>query len=113
MKDRGNVMAEFVDMTGKTIGNITVIARIINDSNHAGARWLCKCNVCNRLIATRTDKLNSSKYEECTHGEQLNIPNVGKVLNAVAADYYLVDCIGYGEVMMTTKQILEKCKYEG
>lgn len=106
-------MSEFIDMTGKTIGNITVIARIINDSKHAGARWLCKCNACNRLFATRTDKLNSSKYEECNHGDQLDIPNVGRAKGSGISDFYLVDTPDYGEIMMNLKTILEKCKYEG
>ncbi len=96
-------MAEFIDMTGKTIGNLTVISRIVNDSERGGARWLCKCNECNRLIATRSDKLNSSKYEDCTHGETLEIPNVGKVLKSVSSDFYLVDCIGSLRIIIWRK----------
>lgn len=105
-------MAGFVDMTGKTIGNITVIARIINDSNHAGARWLCKCNACNKLIVTRSDKLNSSKYVECNHDNEIDIPNVGRAKGAGISDFYMVETKDYGEVMMNIKNILEKCKYE-
>lgn len=104
-------MGNFEDLTGKTIGNITVITRMVNDTKHEGARWLCKCEKCNKLVATRTDIINASAYETCNHGAELEIPNLGKVLKFVNDDYYLVQVDGH-EVVLHVDKIVEKCKYE-
>lgn len=104
-------MSMFEDLTGKTIGNLTVIIRMINDTNHVGARWLCRCNKCNRLIATRTDVINSSSCEVCNHGDELEIPNLGKILKFINDDYYSVQVDGY-EVILHIDKIVEKCKYK-
>ena len=104
-------MSMFEDLTGKTIGNLTVITRMINNTNRKGARWLCKCNKCNRLIATRTDVINSSSYKVCNHGDELEIPNWGKILKFINDDFYSVQVNGH-EHILRIATIVENCKYK-
>ena len=111
-------MSKFVDLTGKVIGNVTVLTRIETDDKRSGARWLCKCKKCNRLIITRSDTLNSSKYKECNHAVSLDIPGVGCIKEYINQGFYLVNVKDFGpakangKIVLSLDNIVNHCKYE-
>ena len=53
----------FVDLTGKRFGRLTVIKRAENDK-YSTARWLCKCD-CGGETITSSGHLNSGHTKSC------------------------------------------------
>ena len=37
-------MADFMDMTGRVFGRVTVLHRVFPNDNTGGVRWMCKCS---------------------------------------------------------------------
>lgn len=52
------------DLTGRKFGRLFVIGQAENSINRRGARWLCKCDCGNEIIA-RGDMLNSGDVKSC------------------------------------------------
>ncbi|MFH1580871.1 MAG: hypothetical protein ABIC39_02180 [Pseudomonadota bacterium] len=56
-------MAKLKEMTGKTFGRLTVIARSQNDKNNS-VMWICICE-CKKTVIARGDMLRSGNAKSC------------------------------------------------
>ncbi|MDR0475049.1 MAG: hypothetical protein LBH43_15420 [Treponema sp.] len=54
-------MGQFIDLTGKRFGRLTVIERAENGSR-GNSRWACKCD-CGKMIVIRADHLRSRQHK--------------------------------------------------
>ena len=56
-------MSKFIDITGKTFGNLTVIERLPNEKGGV-VRWKCRCS-CGKYTTVRSSNLKSGLVKSC------------------------------------------------
>ena len=79
-------MGKFIDLTGQTVGRLTIIKRIEN-VKWGNLQWLCQCD-CGNIITVTTSSLNSGNTKGCKH-----------ITPLVVRFWNLVDSGRYGAIM--------------
>lgn len=81
----GDYMGRFIDLTGRKIGNLTVIERVenrITSSNRSLVRWKCLCDCGNITEIDASCLLNNSTSScGCQRKEKIKIFNKNKLID--------------------------------
>lgn len=65
----------YVDKTGKTFGDWTVIERVTNAPTGKGVYWRCRCKCGNELITRKINESYSSKCKKCYENQRSPQPS--------------------------------------
>lgn len=60
-------VTSYIDLTGKQMGNLTIVKRIADQDEPSGRKkvmWLCQC-ACGRKIQVRGDNLRGNRTKQC------------------------------------------------
>ena len=67
---RGKKMGKLIDLTGQKFNHLEVLYKD-NTRNEDCACWICRCDVCGRLVSMKSNKLKSLRQQTCGCGHPM------------------------------------------